>query len=397
MKKYVLMLAVFSSLMATGQAKKQVVEVGFHGFLGVDALVDTRSSKTSRNRHIYLYPLKANLNEAGEDLNSRGEMDLDAAHSRFGIDITGQEFKGIQTTAMIEADFLGEASGNSFFRLRHAFVRLTRDRWSLLAGQSWHPLFVPESYPGTVNANAGAPCHPLNRSPQIMLGWKASPTTQLFLYLVDQNNFRSSGFSKGSEESMIPELDLQMKWQSGGAFAEFTAGFKSLAIPESLEPMKIPVRVESFHFNTTFRYQLPSTIIKMGGTYGGNLSELVMLGGVGETADGRYKSLQTSAFWVDLQRSVKEGWQPGFFAGYTQNMGASTQITVIEALSREPEIGYIVALSPRVRYIIGPVVAGAEWLWTSAAWGDSLDTFGVPEKTSNFVNHRFLLSLRYNF
>ncbi len=397
MLRFLLMLTVAGGLSGLCTAQKLPLQVGFHGFAGVSAFSDSRSSATTRNGHIYLYPHGRNLSQNGEDLNKRGELNIDAAHSRLGLDLTGPGFKDIQTTAMIEGDFLGKGSGDSNVRLRHAYLRFTGERWSLLAGQTWHPLFIPENCPGTIGSNAGAPFHPLNRSPQIQFTWQASPGIQLLLFLIEQNNFRSAGFPKGSEESMVPEFDIQIKWQNKSAWAALTAGLNSLAIPESIEPSGTPVKVKGFHYNASLRYRLPAFTVSMEGIYGGNLSGMAMPGGVGKTVGGEYKPLHTGSLWMGLQSNRMQGWQPGLFMGWLHNTGAGTPVTVVEELSRDPKIAVIYGLSPRLKYIFGNVWAGAEWLWTTAEWGDSFDAYGVPENTLPFENHRFLLSLRYNF
>lgn len=398
MKKTIILitLLVFGFLVCHSQE----FEVSFHGYVGVDAALNTRESADARNRHIYLYPLPAKLNEEGEDLNSSGEFDIDAAHSRFGLDISGPVLAGFQTSAMIEGDFAGNGSGDSNFRLRHAFVTFAKERWSLLGGQTWHPLFLTENFPATVNVNAGAPFHPLIRSPQLRLTWNASENTQILFYLVDQNNFRSSGFGFNStEKAMFPELDIQLKWHSRGMFTAFTTGVKHLAVPETIESSFPVKKVTAWHSNASFNYRFSGITVKLEGIYGSNLSEMVMLGGVGKSlADEEYLSLYTASLWTDVHTNEVEGWQPGLFAGYTANMGSHEEVEVIGELSRsEGRIASVFAISPRLKYITGKAWIGFEWLYTSAAWGTQFDRYGVPEETKNYINNRLLLSLRYNF
>lgn len=397
MRRFFLMIIITLSLSMVCKAEKPAFELKFHGFVGVSVFSDSRASATARNRHIYLYPLSEDLSTEGIDLNKRGEFNIDVTQSRFGVDLIGPTFKNIQTTAMLEGDFLGNGSGDNNFRLRHAFARFSGERWSLLAGQTWHPLFIPENCPGTVDLNAGAPFHPLNFSPQIQFSWQALPSTKLLLYVIEQNNFRSAGFPKGSEESLQPEFDVQIKWQHNKVWAALTAGMNTLALPREIEPTKSPVRVRSFHYNASFRYRLPALTIQLEGIYGGNLSGLVMPGGIGITADNKYKPLQTGSLWLGMHGNRTQGWQPGLFAGYLKSMGSSSELEVVKSLSRHPAIGSVYAISPRVKYIFGNMWLGAECQWTTAEWGKSFDAYGVPEDTKSFENWRFLLSARYNF
>ncbi len=399
MKKNLLLFWSLVFISTTLNAQK--FDISFRGYVGVNTTFDSRASVAARNRSVYLYPLPERLSqETGEDLNERSQLDTDAAFSRFGLHIDGPRLGEFNASAMIEGDFIGNGAVDSYFRLRHAFVTLSKEKWSLLAGQTWHPFFVTENFPGTVNVNAGTPFHPLIRNPQVRLAWQVSSTTQLLFYVIDQNNFRSSGFGANStEEALFPELDGQLKWNSGGAFAALTAGFKTLAIPEAISPKADPDKVSSYHFNASFRYNLPGFTFRMEGIYGSNLSEMVMLGGVGQSVAGNgFVSLETGSIWTDIQTSNTEGWQPGLFAGYTVNMGAREEVTVVEGLSRSKgKVASVYGLSPRLKYIIGKAWIGAEWLLSNAEWGEDFDAFGVPTDTRDYINHRLLLSLRYNF
>ncbi|MFO8000898.1 MAG: hypothetical protein R6U46_06630 [Marinilabilia sp.] len=389
---FLLFLAVTSSA--------QDLDVSFHGYVGMNVTHDSRSSVTARNRHIYLYPLPEDISETGRDLNNQGQLDIDATYSRFGIDIKGPDIGNFSSSAMIEGDFLGQVGFDSYFRLRHAFISLSREKWTFLAGQTWHPIFVTDNFPGTVNVNAGTPFHPLLRSPQIRIARDISSTTRLLFYIVDQNNFRSTGYGNNStEEALFPELDARIRWETRGMLVALTGGFKTLAVPREISGTASPEKLRSSHFNASFRYKLPSFTFRMEGIYGGNLSEMAMLGGTGRTmADDDFMPISTGAIWADVQTNDQNGWQPGIFAGYTANMGAREEVTVIEELSRsQGQVASVYAVSPRLKYVFDHFWIGAEWLFTSAKWGDETDDFGVPVNTENYENHRLLLSLRYNF
>ena len=378
----------------------QDFDVSFHGYVGMNATYDSRTSATARNRHIYLYPLPEELNDNGEDLNNQGQFDIDAAHSRFGLDISGPEIGNFDASAMIEGDFVGKGDFDSYFRLRHAFISLAGEKWTFLGGQTWHPLFVTDNYPGTINVNAGAPFHPIIRSPQIRIIRNISSSTRLSFFIVDQNNFRNAGYGGNStEEALFPELDVRLKWDTRGIFVALTGGMKTLAVPREIAKSVPSEKVRSSHFSASFRYTLPRFIFRMEGIYGGNLSEMAMLGGTGRTLAGDdFVPVSTGSIWTDVQTNNQNGWQPGIFAGYTANMGAGEEITVMKSLSMSKgQVASVYAISPRLRYVFDSFWIGAEWLFTSAAWSDETDNYGVPVNTENYKNHRLLLSLRYNF
>ncbi|MGM0375732.1 MAG: DcaP family trimeric outer membrane transporter [Bacteroidota bacterium] len=379
----------------------QDFDVSFHGYIGLDASYDSRSSVIARNRHIYLYPLPEKRNDSGDDLNNQSQFDIDGAHSRFGLDISGPDIGNFSSSAMIEGDFLGLGDPDSYFRLRHAFISLSNKKWTFLGGQTWHPIFVTGNFPGTVNANAGTPFHPLLRSPQIRITREISSSTRLSFFIVDQNNFRNTGYgSNSTEEALFPELDARLNWETRGILVALTGGMKTLAVPENIAGSPAsPEKVRSSHFSASFRYTLPGFIFRMEGLYGGNLSEMAMLGGTGRTlADDDYVPLSTGSIWTDIQTNNQNGWQPGIFAGYTANMGAREEVAVVEDLSRSKgQVASVYAVSPRLKYVFDSFWIGAEWLFTNAAWSEETDDYGVPVNTENYKNHRLLLSLRYNF
>jgi hypothetical protein len=398
MRNLFLIFALILGVLVSADAQDFKIEI--KGYVGVNASVNSRSSVEARNRHIYLYPLPEDLTETGEDQNDESRFDLDASYSRFGLHVGGPELKGFNTSAVIEGDFLGNGNGDNNFRLRHAFVKLAKEKWALTVGQTWHPFFLVENYPHTVNVNAGTPFHPLLRSPQVNIAWQASEHTQLLFFIIEQNNFRNSGFeSNGTERALMPELDAQVKWVGKGVWAAMTAGYKTLAIPELISESASVEKVSSFHVNGSFRYTFPGITFRMGGIYGGNITEMVMLGGVGRSVvDGDYVPLQTASLWGDIHGNNTDGFQPGIFAGYTANMGSPDEVTVVGDLSRSNGlVASVFAVSPRLKYFMGNACIGAEWLVTSADWGTGFDSYGVPDDTENYINHRLLLSLRYIF
>lgn len=160
-RSFLLFISLILSLSAYGQDEKPF-EISLHGFIAVDASYNTRASRQARNEHIYLYPLPERTDAlTGKDLNDRGRYDMDAAHSRFGLHIKGPTIQGVSVFGLLEADFLGDDRvADSDFRMRHAYIKLGYKDFSFVAGQTWHPFFIPENFPQTVNTCVGVPMHP---------------------------------------------------------------------------------------------------------------------------------------------------------------------------------------------------------------------------------------------
>lgn len=401
-KLLLLFLAGIMVMDLTAQEKK--IEVEIHGFVGVDAFHDSRASKTVRHNHLLLYPLAANPNEAGHDLNSRGGFDMDATHSRFSLHIKGPEINGITTFAMMEGDFSGGLPGtDADFQMRHAYIQFGYKNFGLTAGQTWHPFFIPENYPQTLNAGVGVPVHPLNRNPQLRFTYKPTDKLELSATILEQGAFRSAGFPKGTEEAQMPEFILQMKAGGNGSlWASLTAGYKTLAIPYEIDQQADPTTMGSFHFSASLRVKTGPMFFRGGMVYGGNLTEHVMPGGVGRVSSStgqkpEYKPLNTGSYWFDLGTNSKT-WDPGLFIGYLKNYGAAESIEVINTLGRDANIASVLVFSPRLRYLIGSHVwIGVEYTYNKAAYGSEVTAKGKPVNTTRYINHRPQLSLKYSF
>lgn len=407
---------IFTSLLlmnVSGQEKKFDIEI--HGFVGFDAIHDSRVSKAVRHNHILLYPLSAKYDNERKDLNSRNELDMGSVHSRFSLHVKGPTVNNFTTFAMIEGDFAGgNFGGDGDFMLRHGYIQIGYSKVSLLAGQTWHPFFIPENFPQTLNAGVGVPVHPLSRNAQLRFTYKPTDKLELSASLIEQGAFRSAGFSRGSEESATPEIALQVKaGGTGPVWASFTAGYKTLAIPYTVEPTAQPTTTGSYHYSASVRFKTQPLIIRAGTIYGGNLTEHALHGGLGRTVASvgkkpEYKSLYTRSLWIDMGTTSKT-WDPGLFLGRITNLGASEEIIVSDKLGRDANIGNIVLISPRLRYLIGTHLwVGIEYIFNQAAYGQTFDADteqfvssfnekGKPNNLKYYTTHRSLLSFRYTF
>ncbi|TCO08371.1 hypothetical protein [Natronoflexus pectinivorans] len=400
-----LLLALFctSSFVMAQESEEKLFDISFHGFVAVDAAHNSRVGNTLRNKHIYLYPLPEVLDtETGIDLNGRGNTDIDAAHSRFGIHVKGPIVNGISVYGLIEADFLGDArAADSNFRLRHAFIRLGYGDFTLTAGQTWHPFFIPENFPNTAHTGVGVPMHPLSRNPQLRLTWHQK-NFELSASFIEQNNFRTTGFGEGSEFGEMPEVTLQLKLWRGNAWGSVSAGYKRLAMPAIEETATIGTYVGSFHAQTTFRYRFPGVLVRAGALYGENTSELAMPGGVARTLastpeNPEFIPLAYGSLWTDMERHSAT-WSPGVFVGYTEALGASENVDGATAFGRDTRVANVFTISPRLRYHINTATwVALEYMYTEAGWGNSYDEKGVPSDVKTYANNRILLSMRYTF
>jgi hypothetical protein len=403
--KLTLLLMLSLSMASLLSAQETKLDFNVHGFIEVDASQNSRASTTVRNGHIYLYPLGEDLDDYGNDQNDNSSFDLDAGRSRANLTITGPVINNITIMGFIEADFLGAAPNyDNNLRLRHAYIKMNYNNFTFTVGQTWHPMFIPGYCPKTVNANVGVPMHPLNRNPQIRVNYKINSQVDIMVALVEQNNFRSTGFTNGNDDAGVPEADLQLQIGQGKVQAALTAGYKRLALPETDESTwsDQPI-IDCFHYEANILYQQSNYSISAGALFGDNLTEHIMPGGIGLVASSdsinpEYDPMSIATCWLDINSTLKK-WDPGFFAGYLSNLGSSKEITVESDFSRNPEVKHVLSISPRLRYHITPQASvNMEYLYSQAGWGDgTYDLNGIPQNVKNYVNHRTLLSVRYTF
>jgi len=408
MKKLLLNLMLLASIATQAQESEKKITVKTYGFVSFETFIDTRLSATARQNQIYLYPLKPSLDNNGQDINDHSKSDFSAASSRLGLSISGPDAFGATTSAKIEGDFLGSSvNGKDYaIRLRHAFLKLSWDKSSLLAGQTWHPFFIPENYPNLVNFVVGAPIHPISRAPQLKYSYKVSSDLNISVIALSQGDFKNSGALEQVEYS-APEMDIQLKYGSPKKFfLAATFGVKHQQ-PVLLDDNSVisNSKVTSTQANLSVRYTFPSVTIKAEGIYGGSMTNMVMIGGIarktknGNLVNGKYTAINTSSVWSDIETNGKR-IQYGIFGGITHNLGTNDESTVVNtetSYTRGSDIGYVYAIAPRITFTSGKVKIGIEWMRTVAAYGNSLNEKSKPIDTHESTNNRFTLAMKYNF
>ncbi|TRX72678.1 hypothetical protein [Carboxylicivirga sp. M1479] len=406
-----LLVAIITTV-AFAQEEKKPFKVEIHGFVGVNAHMDTRQSATARNGNIYLFPKAEQLDAEGNDLNDHASYDIDAAFSRFNIGVSGPDMFGAKSFAFIEGDFLGDKNPNHQdvnFRLRHAFIRLNWKKTSLLFGQYWHPLFITENFANTVNLSCGTPYHPLNRQPMLRVGRQLSDKIEVIGFLMSQNDFLDKGMPKAAENSLIPEMALQAKYKSENFFAAATGGYKVLK-PSLADPntgIKTDETATGGYLAGSLKYNFGAFTFKTEVLYTAGMTNVVMLGGFAEkttdTPEREYSAIKNFAYWADVESNAKKV-KPGVLFGYTKNLGAIDEATPLVNGNGIPthtiggNIANMYSFIPRVKFMATPKIwFGLEWMYTVAAIGSTYDEFAIPTDTKDYSNSRFTASMRYTF
>lgn len=194
----------------------QDVGISLSGFVKTDIIFDSRQTVSLREGHFLLYPQPEKLDLNNNDVNAKANFNILSIQTRLSGKIKGPKAFESESSGYIEAEFFGTSDGDiNGLRLRHAFVKFDWGKTFLLVGQTWHPLFIDEVFPGVVSFNTGAPFQPFSRNPQIRLSHKFD-NFRLILTAASQRDFTSSGpegFSSSYlRNSLIPILNANIQF-----------------------------------------------------------------------------------------------------------------------------------------------------------------------------------------
>lgn len=378
----------------------------FGGYVNQEVIYDSRQVITAREGDVLLYPAREILDPQGRDINDVSNLNLLALSTRLFTRITGPEAFGAQTSAHVEVDFLGTTNDKfNLLRMRHAYVTLKWEKSELLAGQTWHPMFVAACFPNVVGFGGALPYHVLSRAPMLKYTYKPG-NIGLTGYIVSQSDFPLMGPQGATSiylrNSGLPEMYGQVIWSNNALMLGTTAGYMMIR-PKLQTPMGYSQQTTlgSFTGNAFARITLPQVIARVQGIYSDNPNHLVMIGGFGETdiidpttMERGYSNVSTMSVWGEIE-SRGDRIRVGLFGGYSQNLGSKEAITGASWV-RGGDIANMFRVAPRVVFFSGKTTIGAEIFYDQVAYGnpDANFSFETTQKASNI---RALTSIKYNF
>lgn len=141
-----------------------------------------------------------------------------------------------RSSAKIETDFGGFSTavlGNfTTLRIRHAYIKLDWEHASLLAGQTWHPLFG-DVLPNIINLNTGSPFQLLTGvlSFSIIINSASLicvrlPFSRISTVQADQRGAKVMDYSR---DAVLPELYAGIDYRSKGLLAGVGVDMLTLA------------------------------------------------------------------------------------------------------------------------------------------------------------------------
>ncbi len=411
--KLFLIIAVFilSKLPCAGQQEQSNYGISFSGFVKSDLIFDSRQTVSLREGHFLLYPANELLDKNNDDVNAKSNFNMLSIQTRLIGKITGPDAFDAKTSGLIEGEFFGTSDADvNGFRLRHAFVKLDWEKISLLVGQTWHPMFVAEVFPGVVSFNTGAPFQPFSRNPQVRLTHTIGDL-KMIAVAASQRDFQSFGSDKDNKptlssaylrNSVLPNLHLQFQYKLQDHLFGIGGDYKKLT-PRIVTNKNIQTN-ESIGSLSAIAYtklNLSSVTFKAEGVLGENLADMLMLGGYAakslDTLTGieTYSSVKCLSIWGEL--SYGKEIEFAVFGGYTKNLGAKDNL-IGTLYSRGTDIDNLFRISPRIQWNSGKTRISTELEYTSAAYGTvNRSDKGKVENVKSIANTRVLVAVFYFF
>ena len=383
-----------------------------YGFVRTDYIWDTRKSATVREDQLNLYPLDVSKDINGKDINAVGQSNFLSITSRLGVKVKGPNVWGAKMTGTLEGDFYGNTETSiGLFRLRHAYVDMDWAKTTLTMGQTWYPTFIPECFPGVANFNTGILFNPFGWATQVRVKQNFTKEFSGALTAYKEREFVAPGpgtQNAASINSALPSLNLLLQYKGKNLLVGAGAEYKSLQpLTDNGSSTAKEVTTEKINSSSVFgfmKYANDKFLIKLYGISGGNLNNLVMLGGyTGTTTAGiqSYDPIKTTAYWIDIAGNGKS-IAPGFFFGATKNNGASTAATAtssiyMRGISGTRVVDNVWRAAARVDFKKNKFRLTPELEYTGATWGD-VDLYGKAGANKTDVNNmRIMVSCAYSF
>ncbi len=395
--------------LGVAKAQKDKVKVQFSGFVSAEAIWDSRQVVSARDGDVLLYPAPKVLDANGKDINADGGFNFVSVHTRLRAQTTPYNLWGGKLTALVEVDFAGTTNDKiNLIRMRHAMMKFTKGKSTVIAGQYWHPMFVTSCFPGTSAWNAGLPLSVLSRNPQIRYTHAFDDKLRGSITALSQVDFKSNGPNGVScdylRNSSIPEFDAHLEY---GDPSRFVCG--AVLGTKELEPRqvntsgnKVDESIRTYHALGYAKVKTDKMEYKLEGIYAQDGFNLLLLGGYGVSAvdaNGKYsyEPIAISSVWGEIMSHYKKPVNFGLFAGYSKNLGAKKEILANEGLyARGTNIDNVWTVAPRVVFGYKKFQCMVELYQTFASYGTPNAKMKV-ENTDRVGNTRLQLHFKYSF
>jgi hypothetical protein len=316
MKRTALVLALLAlgcfAVSAAAEDAGPAYTFKFSGYFKADFVYD-HTRVNSGNYALYVSE-RSPLNARDNDV-----MSITARESRFGLDFTWNE-KDIRTDARLEFDFYGlgvsPASINSMENkaapmLRHAYMKLTKGSWSLLAGQTSDIIspLVPKTANYTVlwdQGNIGYRRPQLRVSTWASLSDNAKVTAAAGIFRTlggDLDGDRVDDGADSGRPTFQGRLAMSAKVREKGSMELGVSGHYGA---EEYWSGLVSKTVESWSGNVDLRFAPCDRWELLGELFvGDNLG--AYYGGVGQTVNPMLTEIGSRGGWAELSFRAAEG------------------------------------------------------------------------------------------
>ena len=442
-------------------SRPQQVRITPYGFVRNYFDFDSRATYTvvGGEYNIIPYDEDWNLSESDAqyvgaeraDLNAVPNARFQAISTRIGLDLHGPQVLGMHSSGKVEGDFGGFGTNNTVFRIRQAYVQLSKTDTilstsvvdstvrksalyrELLVGQTWHPL-GGDIMPEVVGMAAGSPFRPHSRTPQVRGlvqngNWNF---TLALLYQVQYMNngpqwngtsWTSTNSTSYALNAIVPEVFLGVGYRDKHIYTQLGADLQTLRprtfgiMPYNGQDVRVRVKENVISFTPTlyFQYTEDKFALKCRTLLASNTSHLNQLVGYGVTGvspDGswEYSPLRASISYLNIAYGKK--YRFNLFLGYMKNLGASADLYNFGSSAADPlyyiylkgddnftHLNSLYRFAPSISYNVKAFNLGLEYEFTAATYGD-WNSNGSIANNSNLhqvVNHRICALVKYNF
>lgn len=422
MKKSIIMIAM---ICVAASAVAQVT-VKPYGFVRNYFDFDSRKTYTVVGGEYNMIPYDELWNEDHtEDLNAVAHAQLQALTTRIGLNLEGPEVLGHKSSGKIEGDFGGFGTNNTVFRIRQAYLKLSKSNYEILVGQTWHPL-SGDIMPEVLGMAAGAPFRPHSRTPQVRAinYWGSFGYTAALLYQLQyMNNGPTSASNPASTNSIdfarnaiVPEVFLGLNFKSGAWYAQLGVDEQLLRPRTHAQIAGVTKKVDEtvLSFTPTLYAQFVEGMwsVKFRTLLAQNTSHLNQLcgyavTGVNDDGSWNYTPISNSISYFNIAYGKK--YRCNLFLGYMKNLGSSADLWLdpatngyhiyMKGAENFTHLDNIWRVAPSISYNVKAFNLGLEYELTSCSYGD-IDANGAIKDNANLhqvMNHRICALVKYNF
>ena len=380
----------------------------------------------------FYVPRDYSHNLEGQDVYSNPSIKMCALTSQLGLEFAGFNYGSLDVSGRVEADFYLLNGTSASMRFRQAYVDLVwnhvgymENKFSIRAGQAWHPMAV--DLPHMTNLESGAPFNPFSRTPQltadISLGAGFTFTASV-MYLNHYLPTGPSGKVKDYYKYGLPEFYAGFGYKGPHFAAKIGVdiintrpigfvGHNNSSPGTLVRGYNMDVRehkasgiltaVSPFVFlqytNGLFQLKAKSIFAQSGEQF-----NLLSGYGLASIDDVNYKytytPMQDWASFVSFQYGKK--FQVMCMLGYMKQFGTTTNLADVKQLwlntSADAKIQQDFRATPTVVWNLGKFALSLEYNLTAAQFGEGeRNARGMYGNAHWLMNHRFICMTKFNF